>query len=65
MILDSFSGRCGLTQKLASVKQSVAQAISAEFFLNHHDWVVRYGERGREFCTADAVLHVEFLAGAI
>lgn len=65
MIPKSFSDRSRLAQKLSSVKQNVAQAITDEFFLSHPDWVVRYGERGRQFCTADACFHMEFLAGAI
>jgi methanogenic corrinoid protein MtbC1 len=65
MVSLSLSERFALIQKLASVKQSVAQAITNEFFLHHPDWVVRYGERGRQFCTADACFHIEFLAGAI
>lgn len=65
MISVSVSERFRLAQKLASVKQSVAQAITGEFFNNHPEWAVRYGERGRQFCTADACFHVEFLAGAI
>jgi hypothetical protein len=48
-----------------SVKQSVASAITDEFFLKHPDWTGRYGNRGRQHCTADACFHVEFLAGAI
>jgi methanogenic corrinoid protein MtbC1 len=65
MMPDSVSERFRLAQKLASVKQNVAQAITDEFFLNRPEWAVRYGERGRQFCTADACFHVEFLAGAI
>ena len=62
---ESVSARFRLVQKLFSVQQAVAQAISDEFFLNHPDWVDRYGERGRQFCTADACFHIQFLAGAI
>jgi len=62
---ESISERFLLAQKLVSVKQNVAQAITDEFFLNHPEWAVRYGERGRQFCTADVCFHVEFLAGAI
>jgi len=61
----SVSERVRLVQKLSSVKQSVAQAVTDEFFLSHPEWVDRYGERGRQFCTADACFHIEFLAGAI
>ena len=53
------------SRSLLPSSTSVAQAISDEFFLQHPDWVVRYGERGRQFCTADACFHIEFLAGAI
>ena len=62
---DSITERFRLAQKLASVKLPVALALTNEFFLNHPEWAVRYGERGRQFCTADVCFHVEFLAGAI
>jgi methanogenic corrinoid protein MtbC1 len=65
MALDSISRRFSLAQKIQSVKLTVAQAMTDEFFLLHPDWAVRYGERGRQFCTADACFHLEFLAGAI
>ena len=65
MMPDSVSDRFRLAHKLASVKLLVAQAITDEFFLNRPQWVVRYGERGRQFCTADVCFHVDFLAGAI
>lgn len=61
----SQSERFALVQKLASIKQNVALAITDEFFINHPDWIARYGVRGRQFCTADACFHIEFLAGAI
>ena len=54
-----------LARRLCSVKQRVAQAITDEFFLKHPEWTARYGERGRQFCTADACFHMDFLAGAI
>src|SRR5664279_5745749 len=62
---ETVSDRFQLARRLCSVKQHVAQAITDEFFLIHPDWVVRYGERGRQFCTADACFHMESLAGAI
>ena len=65
MMFESVSERSQLGQKLASVKHTVAQAITDEFFLNHPEWIDRYGERGRQFCTADACFHIEFLAGAV
>jgi hypothetical protein len=52
-------------EKLASVKLRAAQAISDGFFLDHPEWIVRYGDRGRQHCTADPCFHLEFLAGAI
>jgi len=65
MTSESISERSRLAQKLASVKQGVAQAMTNDFFLSHPEWDVGYGERGRQFCTADSCFHVEFLAGAI
>ena len=65
MMPESVSDRSRLARKLVALKQTVAQAITEEFFLNHPEWITRYGERGRDFCTADACFHVEFLAGAI
>lgn len=62
---DSVSGRSRLAQKLISVKQPVAQAITEETFLDHPELLARYGESGRRHCTADACFHVEFLAGAV
>jgi MerR family transcriptional regulator, light-induced transcriptional regulator len=62
---ESVSERFRLARKLVSLKQTVARTITDKFFLDHPDWGVRYGERGREFCSADVCFHVEFLAGAI
>jgi len=62
---ESAQERFQLAKKLATIKQRVAEAITSEFFLLHPDWDIRYGERGRQFCTADACFHMEFLAGAI
>jgi MerR family transcriptional regulator, light-induced transcriptional regulator len=65
MTSESVSARFRLGQKLSRVKQNVAQAITDEFFLRHSEWTARYGDRGRQFCTADVCFHVDFLAGAI
>jgi methanogenic corrinoid protein MtbC1 len=65
VIPESVPERFRLAQKLVAAKQRVARAITDEFFLNHPEWAVHFGERGRQFCTADACFHVEFLAGAI
>ena len=65
MIPESVSDRFRLAQKLLFAKQEVAEAMTQEFFLRYPEWDVRYGERGRRHCTADACFHMEFLAGAI
>lgn len=39
--------------------------MTDEFFVNHREWELRYGERGRRYCTANACFHIEFLAGAV
>jgi methanogenic corrinoid protein MtbC1 len=65
MMSGSVSERIRIGQKLAASKQTVAQAMTAGFFRIHPDWLDRYGERGRQFCTADACFHIEFLVGAI
>ncbi len=54
-----------LARKLLSFKGRIAQAITDEFFQNHPDWDVRYGERGRRLGIEDAGFHMEYLAGAI
>jgi methanogenic corrinoid protein MtbC1 len=54
-----------LAQRILSAKQRVSQAVSDQFFRIHPEWEVRYGERGRQFCTADTCFHIEFLAGSI
>jgi len=64
-MLESASERVRLAQKLVSAKQIIAQATTDELFHNHPEWADRYGERGRQFCTADVCFHVQFLAGAI
>jgi len=65
MTAKSVTERFHIGQKLTAAKQVVAQAISDEFFLQHPDWLDRYGERVRQLCKADACSHIEFLAGAI
>jgi len=61
----SVSQRFQLAQKLLSLKQKVALAITDELFLHHPDWAVSYGESGHEASMADACFHMEFLAGAV
>src|ERR1700689_2358429 len=65
MMPESVSVHSGLSQKIISAKPTVARAITDEFFLKHPDWIQRYGESGRQHCTADACFHLDFLAGAI
>jgi methanogenic corrinoid protein MtbC1 len=62
---ESNYNRFELVQKLLRVKQSAAEAMTEEFFRIHPEWVARFGARGRQFCTADACYHIEFLAGAL
>ena len=57
--------RIPLADKLRTLKQSVAEAVTEEFFRRHPDWLVRYGERGRQRGIEDAQYHLDFLAGAI
>jgi methanogenic corrinoid protein MtbC1 len=65
MTVSTISERSQLAQKILATKQSVAKSITDDFFLSHPEYVTRYGERGRAFCTADTCFHMEFLAGAI
>jgi methanogenic corrinoid protein MtbC1 len=57
--------RSQVVRKLAAARNSIAQSVSDKFFLEHPDWLVRYGERGRQFCTDDARFHIDFLCGAL
>jgi methanogenic corrinoid protein MtbC1 len=57
--------RVRLTDKIRLMRQSVAAAVTEEFFCRHPDWLIRYGERGRLRGVEDAVFHLDFLAGAI
>jgi methanogenic corrinoid protein MtbC1 len=61
----SISDRFVLAQKILSVKESVAQAVTAGFFLEHPEWDAPYGEHGRKRCTEDVCFHLESLAGAV
>lgn len=65
MMAESIAERSRLAQKILYVQKPVAEALSEEFFRAHPEWTTSYGERGRQFCTADACFHLEFLAGAI
>jgi methanogenic corrinoid protein MtbC1 len=65
MTLNSIVGRSQLAQKVAAAKEFSSQAVSDTLYLKHPEWLDRYGERGRQFCSDDIRLHVQFLAGAI
>ena len=64
-MLSHWTIRSGIVQKLAAARNSIAQKVSDQFFLDHPEWLVRYGERGRQFCTEDTRFHIDFLCGAM
>ncbi len=57
--------RVALAETLRRHKSAVAETVTEEFFQRHPDWLVRYGEKGRQRGLEDAAYHVDFLAGAI
>lgn len=57
--------RVQLAENLRRNRSAVAETVTAEFFQRHPDWLVRYGDRGRQRGLEDAAYHVDFLAGAI
>ena len=57
--------RTALAEKLRILKQSVAEAVTDEFFQRHPDWLDRYGEQGRKRGIEDACFHIDFLAVAV
>ena len=61
----SLPERIALSEKLRGLKQTVAEAVTDEFFQHHPDWLMRYGERGRKHGVEDACFHIDFLAGAV
>jgi MerR family transcriptional regulator, light-induced transcriptional regulator len=65
MVPIALSDRQALAEKLRNLKQSVAEAVTDEFFELHPDWQERYGELGRKRGIEDACFHVDFLAGAV
>jgi methanogenic corrinoid protein MtbC1 len=54
-----------VVRRLATLKKSVAETVTAKFFSRHPDWVERYGDRGFELGIQDAQFHIGFLAGAL
>lgn len=61
----TLSERTALAEKLRSLKQTVAEAVTDEFFEHHPDWQERYGEWGRKRGIEDACFHIDFLAGTV
>ena len=57
--------RIEVARAVLAAKLDVAAAVTDEFFVRHPDWVMRYGERGRQRGVEDASSHIDFLAGAI
>jgi MerR family transcriptional regulator, light-induced transcriptional regulator len=54
-----------LAEKLRTHKKSLVQKVTDEFFHRHPEWIARFGERGRTFCSEDTGIHMDFLAAAI
>lgn len=65
MAAKSSVDRPRIVEKIAAAKLPLANAVSGQFYLDHPDWLARYGERGRQFCAQDTCLHLDFLCGAI
>ena len=57
--------RTALNARLQASARDVAAAVTTRFLAAHPDWVTRYGDRARAHGEADALFHIEFLAGAI
>lgn len=61
----TLAARIATARQIAAAKESVAAAVTDEFFKRHPDWQARYGENGRKRGIEDAGFHIDFLAGAI
>ncbi|MBA2269151.1 MAG: hypothetical protein H0W20_00950, partial [Chthoniobacterales bacterium] len=61
----TLAARVATAQQIAAAKESVAAAVTDEFFERHPDWLARYGENGRKRGIEDAGFHIDFLEGAI
>ncbi len=61
----SLAARIATAEQIGAAKESVAAAVTDEFFRRHPDWLARYGENGRKRGIEDAGFHIDFLAGAI
>ena len=61
----SFAARCAAAERIRALKESVAEAVTDEFFRRHPDLLARYGEVGRKRGIEDACYHLDFLAAAV
>ncbi len=52
-------------EELLTRKQDIARSVTDDFLDRHPDWLERYGEAARTRGEADAIFHIEFLAGAV
>ena len=54
-----------LGNRLQQLKPEVAEKATQVFLERHPDWLLKYGERAREFGIEDAGFHIDFLRGAV
>jgi methanogenic corrinoid protein MtbC1 len=57
--------RATLGDRLQQLKPKVAEQVIRLFLERHPDWLLKYGERARQFGIEDAQCHIEFLRGAV
>ena len=57
--------RTAAADVLRRARAEVADEVTDAFLLRHPDWVARYGDGARRHGVADALFHVDFLAGAV
>jgi methanogenic corrinoid protein MtbC1 len=57
--------RTAVADVLRRAREGVAVQVTDAFLERHPDWVERYGDRARQHGVADALFHVDFLAGAV
>jgi MerR family transcriptional regulator, light-induced transcriptional regulator len=50
---------------LRGAREAVAHQVTEAFLERHPDWTLRYGDGARRHGVADALFHVDFLAGAV
>lgn len=57
--------RAAAAAALRAARETVARNVTEAFLARHPDWFERYGDRARDHGVADALFHVDFLAGAV